>query len=111
MNHFYMNGYRWQVIFVDPEDSRLMDRTETQRVATTDPNTLCIYLSDELEEPFLRTVLAHELSHCVMFSYGLLHDIHMMVDPRYWIRAEEWICNFLANYGERIFSLTNEILG
>ena len=110
LTDFYMNGLHWQVIFVEPDDERLVDRTETLRVATTDPNSLCVYLSNDLEGEFLNTVLIHELSHCVMFSYNLLHDIHMMVDPRYWIRAEEWICNYMANYGERLVDLASQIL-
>lgn len=107
-----MNGFLWRVIFVDPDDERLVDRTNTLRVATTAPSDLSVYLSEDLvsNPDFLLTVLTHELSHCVMYSYGLLHSIHMMVEPRYWIRAEEWICNFMANYGGRIFSLAAEIL-
>lgn len=110
MKSFIMNGYLWDVIIVDPESPALIDRTGTYRVATTDPNTYCIYLSNELEGPFKRTVLMHELGHCAMFSYGLLREIHTMVNPRYWYDAEEWICNFIANYGLGIFAIASYIL-
>ena len=76
----------------------------------SDPNTLCVYLSDELEGEFLRTVLVHELAHCVMFSFHMLRTIHRMVEPRYWYEAEEWICNFIANYGSAVFDIARYIL-
>lgn len=44
-------------------------------------------------------VLIHEICHCVLYSYGLLYDIHKAVKKDYWILAEEWICNFLYDYG------------
>lgn len=56
-------------------------------------------------------VLLHELGHCVMFSYGLLDDIHSVVPPDRWIDAEEWVCNFIADYGREIFSVAYDIMG
>ena len=44
-------------------------------------------------------VLIHEICHCVLYSYGLLYDIHKAVKKDYRILAEEWICNFLYDYG------------
>lgn len=111
MNSFYMNGYLWHVIFVNPYDPVLIDRTNTLTVATTDPITMCIYLSNDLYGVFLARVLTHELGHCVMISFNLLRRIHRMVLPRYWIEAEEWICNFVADYGMGIFFRTYSILG
>lgn len=80
------------------------------RVATTDPKTLCIYLSDELYGEFLRTVLKHELGHCAMFSYNLLPAIHGFASPDKWIEAEEWVCNFIADYGEEILDIADRLL-
>lgn len=109
---FVMNGYFWRVSFVAMNSSYLIDRTGSRRVATTDPDTLCIYLSDELKgaNSFLRTVLVHELGHAAMFSYGLLPAIHSFVKPDQWIEAEEWVCNFIADYGDGIFNIANSIL-
>lgn len=111
MNSFYMNGYLWLVKFVDPYSPELVDRTGSLRVATTDPKSKTIYLSDELHGGFLKRVLIHELGHCTMFSFGLLRQLHRMVRPEYWIEAEEWVCNFLADYGLRVFETAYEILG
>lgn len=89
----------------------LVDRTNTMTVATTDPETLTVYLSKDLSGDFLIKVLLHELGHCAMYSFGLLDDIHRMVDPKHWIEAEEWVCNFFADYGFKIFSIAYDVVG
>lgn len=111
MHRFILNGIIWKVRFVDPSSHYLIDRTKSKRLATTDPNTRTIYLSSSLEGNMLNKVLLHELGHCVMFSFGLLEDIHRVVPPTLWIQAEEWVCNFLADYGRQIFSIAYSILG
>lgn len=108
---FTLNGDHWNVRFVNPNSHMLMDRTGVQTVATTDPRTKTVYLSSRLHGDFLNRVLVHELGHCAMVSFHLLDDIHQMVKPEYWIDAEEWICNFIADYGLRIFSAAYHILG
>ena len=105
-----MNGYLWEILFVDPTSPELMDRTGNMRVATTDPLRCRIYISRLLRGDFLKTVLLHELGHAVMISYNLLGDIHRMVSPGQWIEAEEWICNFLADYGDGVFSIAKGVL-
>lgn len=60
---------------------------------------------------FLNRVLIHELGHATMVSYDLLQTIHQMVYPEYWMEMEEWICNFIADYGLQIFRHAYEILG
>lgn len=106
-----MNGYLWRIVIVSPFDPMLMDRTQTRTVATTDPVTKTIYISSLLKDDFLVRVLIHELGHCAMISFDLINDIHECVYPEYWIDAEEWVCNFIADYGRLIFSITREYLG
>lgn len=113
LTEFTMNGYLWRIEFVDANDPMLVDRTGTLTVATTDPSTLTLYLSYELyrNHDFMNRVLIHELGHCAIFSFNLLDDIHRMVHPKYWVDAEEWICNFIADYGSKIFSIAYSVLG
>ncbi len=80
-------------------------------MATTDPSIRMIFLSNRLEGDFRTRVLLHELSHVVLFSYGLTDAIHRYVKPIDWIRAEEWICNFMADYGYIVFQAAYDILG
>lgn len=111
MNSFYLNGLLWQIEFVEPFNPMLYDRTGTQRVATTDPTTKKIHMLKTLNGDFLRRVLCHELGHAAMISYNLLDEIHRMVYPRYWVEMEEWICNFIADYGLEIFNIAYSVLG
>lgn len=111
MRHFIMNGILWKVRFVDPSSPYLIDRTKTHRLATTDPKARSIYLSSSLKGDMLTRVLLHELAHCTMFSFGLLQDIHRATPPSRWIEAEEWVCNFIADYGRQIFQTAYSILG
>ena len=111
MKSFILNGYLWRIEFVPAMSDMLVDRTGHLTVATTDPNTHTVYLSRDLHGDFLNRVLVHELGHCTMVSFGLLDDIHRMVKPEYWIEAEEWVCNFIADYGFRIFSIAYDVLG
>lgn len=70
-----------------------------------------IFMSRSLSGALLMKVLIHELGHCALVSYGLLDDIHKVVKPEYWILAEEWVCNFIADYGAKIFSIAYSVLG
>lgn len=110
MNHFIINGYSWRVKFVNPRNPMLVDRTGEYKLATTDPHSFTIYVSNEIHDNLLNKVLTHELGHCVIFSYDLLSEIHRLVHPRYWMEAEEWICNFVADYGYKIFEILDRIL-
>lgn len=111
MDRFSMNGYLWRIKFVNPNDKMLMDRTGKMTLATTDPNLATIFMSRGLSGALLIKVLIHELGHCALVSYGLLDDIHKVVKPEYWILAEEWVCNFIADYGAKIFSIAYSVLG
>ena len=106
-----MNGYVWRVMTVPPHSPFLIDRSNTPRLATTDPTALTVYLSTDLYGDMLSTVLLHELGHCAIFSYDLLDDIHSAVLPQHWEEAEEWVCNFIADYGRDIFRNAYSVLG
>lgn len=110
-DHFYLNGYLWRISYVSPESNLLVDRTGSRTVATTDPVTRRIYISNALQGDFLIRVIIHELGHAALESFFLLDDIHTMVRSEYWIQAEEDICNFIADYGSYIFNKAKQILG
>lgn len=107
---FEMNGVLWRVKSVPSTSNVLIDRMNKTCVATTDPMTRCVYLSDELEGEFKKTVLLHELGHCAMFSYGLIDQVHSFTYPEDWIFAEEWACNFIADYAHQIFDIAKDYL-
>lgn len=111
LTKFQMNGYWWYVISVPPNSPYLVARGNVLTVATTDPSTLCVYLSSALKGDFKKRVIAHEMGHACCFSFGLLDEIEECCYPDKGIQMEEFVCNFVADYGERIFSITYEILG
>lgn len=111
MTRFYMNDQLWTVEFVSPDDPMLVDRTNRLTVATTDPVSHTVRISNLLRGDFLIVVLIHELGHCALFSYNLIRKIHSMTYPEYWIDIEELFCNFIAEYGQTIFKNAFKILG
>lgn len=111
MASFAMGGDVWRVLFVEPTSSRLIDRTDNIRLATTDPEVKTVYISKALEGAMLTRVLIHEMGHCAMVSYGLLPELHKLVKPWRRREAEEWVCNFLADFGMRIFQRASHVLG
>lgn len=111
MKDFYMNGYLWNVKIINEYSPKLVDRTGELKVATTDPNDLCVYLSDRLEGDLFNTVLIHELGHCAMISFNLIDYIHAHVAQEHWIDVEEFMCNFIADYGLKIFRIAYNLFG
>lgn len=89
----------------------LIDRTGRLTLATTDPTTRTVYLSSELRGDMLTKVLIHELGHCTMVSFRLLDDIHRAVKREYWLVAEEWLCNYIADYGLKILQIAQKLIG
>lgn len=110
MKRFVMNDYLWKVITVPANSRCLLSRTGPT-VGTTDPNTLCVYISEELTGEFKKHVIAHEMGHAACFSFHLIPQIRDCCYPDRQIQMEEFICNFVADYGEMIFSITYKILG
>ena len=111
MDSFEMNGLLWGTQIVSPNSYELVDRLNILTIATTDPETQTVYLSSRLQGDMLMRVFLHELGHCALYSYNLIEEIHRMVYPEYWIDAEEALCNFIADYGFKIFSSAFKVLG
>lgn len=111
LREFVLNNDLWHVRYVNPNNPILIDRSNVLTVGVTDLRTMTVYLANNLRGGFLQRVLIHELGHCTLFSFGLINDIHRMVKKRYWIEAEEMACNFIADYGSRIFGIAYSILG
>lgn len=106
-----MGGILWRVAVVPAHSDVLVDRTGTLTVATTDPTTHTVYLSESLSGAFLARVVVHELGHCAMVSFGLISEIRRLVPPGNWVEMEEFCCNFIADYGYTIYSDAYHILG
>ena len=111
IDEFYMNGLRWNVRWTNSADPILVDRTGSLTVAVTDPDTMTIYLSNQLRGDLLTTVVLHELSHAMMISYGYLEQIHRYCKKRHWVDMEELIANLIAQQAKEIFQRAYDIVG
>lgn len=111
LKRFVMNGNLWMVETVPPSSSFLIDRTDEYRVATTDPDLHKIFLSEDLYGSFKKRVLIHEMTHVVLWEYGIIDRIAAYCYPEYRISMEEEICNVLADYGEIVFNAAYKVLG
>ena len=111
IDSFFMNGMLWSIRFVNPNSDILIDRTLSKTVAVTDPDTMTIYLSNQLRGSFLTTVVLHELSHAMMISYGYLEQIHRYCKKRHWVDMEELIANLIAQQAKEIFQTAYDIVG
>lgn len=108
---FTTNGDDWRIVRVAWDDPVLVDRTGHLCIGVTDPHTMTIYLADWLDGELLARVMIHEMAHATMWSNGLIPKLRRMVSPENWIEAEEWICNFLADYGLSIYDGASKALG
>lgn len=106
-----MNGDLWRVQFVPSQADVLIDRTGSRTLGVSDYSTHIISIANNLHGELLNRVFIHELGHCVMFSYGLLPELHRMVKKRYWVDAEEFLCNILADYSHFVIGTARDILG
>ena len=111
LKRFVMNGNLWIVETVPSSSPLLIDRTDEYRVATTDPDLHKIFLSEDLYGSFKKRVLIHEMTHVVLWEYGIIDRIAVYCYPEYRIAMEEEICNVLADYGEMVFRAAYSVLG
>lgn len=102
---FNVNGYTWFIRFVNPYSRFLMDNKGRLSLAVTDISDRTIYISDCLHDDELFTVLLHELGHVFIASYHLDRVIHRSTHKMYWVVAEEWLCNYIADYGTAIYDM------
>lgn len=111
MRPFVVNGRLWRVVSVHPDDPRLIDRTGVRRIATADPSTSTICVSEEIAPPLLDRVMVHEVAHAVTMSYGLLDSLHDIIPVDRWVQVEEWAVELVEKFGMEAVALASESLG
>lgn len=97
---FEINGVEWDVVFVNSSSDYLMRSNGTLTVGMTDWIDKTVYLAKGLRGAFLRKVLAHELCHCICFSY----DIHIPIDQ------EEYLADWVSLYGTEVIYLLDDLM-
>ena len=96
---FTINGIDWYICFVPPQSDKLRRSDGSSTCGVCDFRDKCIYISSILQGAFLRKVYIHEICHSAVFSYGISLNIDQ----------EEFLCDFIATYGDEIFAIVDEL--
>lgn len=100
-----LNAQKWGVHVVDPHDPSLFFYGSPRRGCTW-----CyaqkIYLSDELDERTATRVIAHELTHAMIYATQI-KDSGNTEKENY---TEEDVCEFMAMYGAQITDIAKDLM-
>lgn len=94
---FTINGERWWVVLVEPNDIALMMPNGEFAIGACNDSTKTIYISRLLYDEKFEKVLCHELVHAAMFAYDVILDLE----------DEELIAEIIATFGEEIIDMTD----
>lgn len=88
-----------------------MDRTGLHRLATADPATRRIRISEDLPPGLLDRVVLHEVAHAITMSHGLLDELRAYLPEDLWVPVEEWVARLVEAHGMEAVELASRILG
>lgn len=97
---FTVNGIVWELKFVKPNSRELIRDNGTRTIGMTNGLTHTIYIANNLQGRMLDKVLSHELTHCLLFSYGIEIDQAL----------EEKLANWISIYGRELVYLLDDLL-
>ena len=90
---------KWEIYLVSPNHPEMRQPDGSWTIGACDWKTKGIYIVGNLSEKLTWKVLAHEVTHAAMFSYGVvINEI-----------LEEFIADLISTYGFEIISQTNKI--
>lgn len=92
-------------------DPRLVDRTGAERLATTNPATRIISISESVQPPMLDRVVLHEVAHAITMSWDLLRPMRSVVPEVAWVPVEEWAAQLVENHSIEAIRAASEVLG
>lgn len=111
MGSFTVNGDVWRVIRVSAGDPRLVDRTGTERLATTNQRSRTICILETVRPPLLDKVLLHEIAHAVTLSWGMLPAMHAYARRGDLVALEEWAAQLVENHSIEVIEAARIVLG
>lgn len=99
---FRIKNKRWTIRFVPRGDEHLIMGGE-ECIAQLFKQTRIIYFDEALIEDYaeFRETLIHELVHAFLMTYAISHKQ---------FRDEEFICEYIAVYGDEILKCANSLL-
>lgn len=111
MRPFVVNGDLWRVVPVRGGDPRLVDRTGVEKLATTDPSTMAVYVRADLRPPLLDRVMLHEVAHAITYSWGMLENVRHGLPNRFWVQVEEWAAQLVEGHSLEALEAATIALG
>ena len=111
MHPFTINGDVWRVVRVPAGDPRLIDRTDSLKLATTDEGSMTICVRDDIKPPLLDRVVLHEVAHAITISWGLLPQLRSDTLRGDIIGVEEWSAQLVENYALEAVEAARTALG
>ena len=111
MRPFTVNGEVWEVVLVKEGDPRLTDRTNTKRLAVTNPATRAVYVDASVRPPLLDRVVLHEVAHAVTVSWGLLPRLRNDAMRGDLTGVDEWAAQLVENHAIEAVRAASEALG
>lgn len=111
MRPFVINGELWGVARVPAGDPRLIDRTETPRLAVTDAADRMVYVRSDLMPPLLDKVMLHEVAHAITVSWGLLPQVRRDALRGDLTGVEEWAAQLVENHAMEAVQAARRALG
>lgn len=97
---FIINNIMWQIVFVSSGSNKLMRSDGSISLAVTDFNDKTVYVSDNVNNGYLRKIMAHELCHCFCFSYNIYMPI----------QQEEYLADWISLYGADLIYLLDNLM-
>lgn len=101
----------WRVVRVMPGDPLLIDRTGVMRIATTDPSSKVIRISNAVMPPLFDKVYLHEAAHAMMEEAGVTELLSQLPDYRQQIMTEELLAWFLETHAIEVIDAVSTSLG
>jgi hypothetical protein len=97
---FVINGERWEVYLVNPNDPALwMDRGGGYALGVCNDMVKSIFINNQLWGEEFERVLCHEIVHAAMFAY----DVFLSIEE------EELLAEVIATFGEEIVDVTDTV--
>lgn len=93
------NGEEWEIHFVSPIHPQLLMGNGKYGLGVCDDVTKEIYINKDLNNHYMKKVLAHELTHAAAFSYNVILSYE----------EHEFLADFVATHGNKIIQLTDNL--
>jgi hypothetical protein len=71
-----INGEEWRIVLVSPLHPSLMRSDGSYTIGCCDDIFKTIFISNDVNDYYLKKVLCHELTHAAMYSYNVDLNYH-----------------------------------